>query len=404
MENDIHPPFVLEVSDPEIGLTAWLAVDSIIEHHFCGGLRMFPNVSAAELRMLAEAMTLKFGFLGLPHGGAKAGILCDENAPKEHKLRLLAAFGQRVQGLLINRIYLPGSDMGTDNQDIRNMFKILGIRVPRRALQGSRSGWYTSLTVIASAKIASIHEGFDLAGARVAIEGFGSVGSSVAEGLDGLGSKVVAISTSQGGLYSPEGLDVAKLLHLSSRYPGQSLDFYDGADKIDKEALLCLDVDILIPCARHHSIHMDNVEKIKARVISSGSNAPVTKEAEQVLSRRGVLCIPDFIANAGGVLGGTMEFAGLDQTAIERFVDLDYSKQVSLLLEEARNERVYIRDLAERVAMERFTRMVGASRKRPILNRAFSFVLNMYREGMIPGFLVGALAQGYFRRRIEGKF
>jgi glutamate dehydrogenase (NAD(P)+) len=404
VNQDIHPPFVLEMSDPETGLTGWLAVDSMVEHHFCGGLRMLPDVSESEMRLLARAMTLKLGFLGIPHGGAKAGIICDEYASKEDKLRLLAAFGRKVQGLLNDRIYLPGSDMGTNVGDIRDMFKILGIRVPKRALRGQSSGWYTSLTVLASAKVASIYQGLKLAGATAAIEGFGAVGSSVAQGLEKLGSKVVAISTSQGGLYSPDGLDVAKLRQGSSLHAGKVVDFYDGADKIDREALLELKVDILLPCARHHSIHMGNVGKIKARLISSGSNAPITEETEKALSQHGILCIPDFISNAGGVLGGTMEFAGLSRSAIEQFVDRDYSRQVSMLLEKARREGVYIRDLAEQIALERFARMKGASRYCSARNRAFSFGLDMYRAGMIPSFLVGALSQRYFRRRIEGKF
>ena len=403
MNQEIHPPAVLEISDPEIGLTAYLAVDSILEHHFCGGLRMLPDVSASELTLMARAMTLKLGFLGLPHGGAKAGIRYDENASKEDKLRLLAGFGRKVQDLLSNRIYLPGSDMGTNNQDIRDMFKILGIRIPKRALRGQGSGWYTSLTVIAGARAASTYQGFNLAGATVAIEGFGAVGSSVAQGLEKRGSKVVAVSTSQGALYSPDGLEVAKLLEDVGQHADRGVDFYDGADRIDKESLLELDVDVLVPCARHHSIHMDNVTKIKARLISSGSNAPITKEAEKVLSQRGILCVPDFISNAGGVLGGTMEFAGVSRSAIEQFIDRDYSRQVSMLLEKARQEGMYIRDFAEQVALERFTRMKCASQNRSALNRAFSFALDMYRAGMIPSFLVGALSQKYFRRRIEGK-
>jgi len=402
MNLNIQPPEVLEISDPQIGLTAWLAVDSMLEHHFCGGLRMLPDVSAPELSLLARAMTLKLGFLGIPHGGAKAGIVCDENASKEDKLRFLAAFGRKVQSLLRNRIYLPGSDMGTNDQDIRDMFKILDIRVPKRALRGQRSGWYTSLTVVASAKVASMYQGFNLAGATVAIEGFGAVGSSVAQGLEKLGSKVVAISTRQGALYSPNGLDVQRLLKGSGQHAGRCVDFYDDADKINKESLLELKVDVLLPCARHHSIRIGNVTKIKARVISSGSNAPITEEAEKALSQYGILCIPDFISNAGGVLGGTMEFAGLSRSAIERFVDRDYSRQVFILLERARQEGVYIRDLAEQISLERFARMKGASQNRSARSRAFSFALDMYRAGMIPSTFVGALAQQYFRRRIEG--
>ncbi len=401
MDLNLNPPAVLEISNPEIGMTAWLAVDSILGDHFCGGLRMVPDVSAAELSLLARAMTLKFGFLGIPHGGAKAGIQWDQSASKEDKLRLLAAFGRSVQDLLSNRIYLPGSDMGTNSQDIRDMFKILGIRVPRRALRGESSGWYTSLTVVASAKVASVHQGFNLAGATVAIEGFGAVGSSLAQGLAKLGSKIVAISTSQGALHSPGGLNVSRLVEGSRQHAGTVVDFYDDANKIDKEALLELNVDVLMPCARHHSIHLGNVTKIKARLISCGANAPVTKDAEKVLAQRGILCLPDFISNAGGVLGGTMEFAGLSQSAIEQFIDRDYSRQVSILLEKARQEGMYVRDLAERIALERFARMKGTSQSRSARSRAFAFALDMYRAGMIPSILVRPLAHKYFQRKLE---
>jgi len=403
MNQSIRPPMVLEVSDPEVGLTGWLAVDSMIDDHFCGGLRMLPDVSPSELTLLARAMTLKHGFLGLPHGGAKAGIVCEESTSKGDKLRLLAAFGRKIESLLRSRAYLPGSDMGTKDQDIRDMLECVGIRVPKRALRGQKSGWYTSLTVVAGAKAACISQGFDLAKATVAIEGFGEVGSSVARGLHELGSKVVAVSTSRGALYSMDGLDLPKLLDDLGRHGRYVVDLHECADRVDKESLLELRVDVLMPCARHHSIHMDNVEKIKAKVISSGANAPVIEEAEKRLSQRNILCIPDFVSNSGGVLGGTMEFAGLNPSAILRFVDKDFSRQVLHLIDRAYEENVYIRELAERIATERFEGMKGASATRSVRNRVFSLALDAYRNGLIPSLPVGMFAKKYFRKRIEGK-
>lgn len=152
----INPPVILKIADAKTGLIGWLAIDSKINNHCCGGLRMLPDICTLEMAELAKVMTLKYGFLGLPCGGAKAGILCDENAQREHKLRLLAAFGLKIQNFLSDRVYSPGSDMGTNNQDIRHMFQTAGIRLPKRALTGDRSGFDTSLTVIASAKAAAI--------------------------------------------------------------------------------------------------------------------------------------------------------------------------------------------------------------------------------------------------------
>lgn len=402
MNGNIVPPVVLEVSDPDAGLTGWLAVDSVVDGHFCGGLRMLPDVSASELVALARAMTLKHGFLGIPHGGAKAGVLCNEDASEEKRKRLLAAFGRKVGDLLAARTYLPGSDMGTSNQDIREMLGNLGIRVPRRALGGQDSGWYTSLTVIAAARAAAAARGFDLREATVAIEGFGDVGGAVAQGLDEIGSRIVAVSTRRGALHSPRGLDVAELHRASREHGSEVVDHYQGARKIDRESLLELEVDVLIPCARHHSIHLDNVGKVKARTISCGSNVPATEEAEELLAERGILCIPDFVANAGGVLGGTMEFAGIRPSSIVSFVNTHFARQVSLVIDRASQEGAYIREVAERIAMERFARMRDASGNRSLRKKLFSFAMGLYRNGLVPSLFVGALAQPYFRRRMDG--
>ena len=399
----INPPLTLEITDAESNLTGWLAIDSIINNHCCGGLRMSPNISALEMAGLAKAMTLKHGFLGIPHGGAKAGIICDENTQREHKLRLLAVFGLKIQNFLADRSYLPGPDMGTNNQDIRYMMQNVGIRVPRRALSGEKSGWYTSLTVIASTKVAATYQGLDLSESTVAIEGFGAVGSAVAQGLQQLGCKIVAISTNQGALYSSNGLDIAKLLKLSYQFGSKIVDNYEDAERIDKEKLLELNVDILLPCARHHSINMKNASKIKAELICSGANIPITHEAEDLLFRHGVLCVPDFVSNSGGVLGGTMEFAGLNQSAISNLINNSFSDQVSIIIEKSQKEGVCPRKPAEAIARDRFARIKAVSESRTLRNKAFSLALGIYRKGFLPSVYVSTLAQKYFRKRIEGR-
>ncbi len=283
------------------------------------------------------------------------------------------------------------------------MLQTVGIRLPKRALVGDRSGWDTSLTVIASAKAAAIFQGLDLSKSTVAIEGFGKVGSPVAQGLYRLGSKVVAISTSRGALYSPDGLDITKFLKMSYRFGTKIVDNYKGAERIDKEKLFELNVDVLLPCARHHSINMRNALKIKARLIIPGANISITEEAEGLLFQRGVLCVPDFVSNSGGVLGGTMEFAGLSQSTIVNFINHSFSEQVSIIIEKARKEDVYPRKLAEDIARNRFARMKIVFESRSVRNKAFRLALELYRNGIIPRMCVAALAQRYFRRRIEGR-
>jgi glutamate dehydrogenase (NAD(P)+) len=403
MTHKINPPMILEVLDASAGLKGWLAVDSIIDNHFCGGLRMLPDVSPAELTELAKAMTWKHAFLGLPHGGAKAGIVYDENAQASEKSHLLTAFGRNIRDLLRDRVYLPGSDLGTNGGEIRKMLQSNGIRVPKKASLGNRSGWYTGLTVVASVKAAAECQGLDPAKATVAIEGFGSVGSAAAEGLRNLGCTVVAISTYGGGLYEPNGLDVAKLLECYRQHGSRMVDYIDGPRRIPRESLLELDVDILVPCARHHSINLKNVNGIKAGLISCGANVPATREAEKILWQRGILCVPDFVANAGGVLGGTMEFAGIGPSAIAEFVDRNFSRQVSVLIRSAREKGTYIREKAESIATERLERVKRIAEVRSVRNSIFSFGLDLHRNGWIPAALVAKLAWKYFQKRIEGR-
>jgi glutamate dehydrogenase (NAD(P)+) len=256
---------------------------------------------------------------------------------------------------------------------------------------------------VASVKAAAECQRLDLAKATVAIEGFGSVGSAVAEGLRNLGCTVVAISTYDGGLYAPRGLDVAEILECYRQRGSRMVDFIDGSQRIPRESLLELDVDILVPCARHHSINLENANKIKARLISCGANAPATKEAEKILWQRGILCVPDFVANAGGVLGGTMEFAGICPSAIAEFVERNFSRQVSILIRSAGKEGAYIREKAESIATERWERVKRAAEKRSLRSNVFSFGLDLYRNGWVPAALVGKLAWKYFQKRIEGR-
>ncbi len=399
----IEPPTIFEISDNGVGLVGWLAVDSTIDNHCCGGLRMAPDVSARELAELARVMTLKYGFLGLPHGGAKAGIICDEKTTSEKRSGLLKAFGMKIKELLVGRVYSAGPDMGTTNADIRYMLEASGNRVPRRTLTGERSGWYTSLSVIASARVAASFQGTGLSGSTAAIEGFGKVGGAVAQGLHKRGCKIIAISTSQGAIYSSSGLNIARLLELSGRFGIKMVDNYKDAEKIDRKKLLELEVDILFPCARHHSINADNVSQIKAKLVSPGANIPVSEEAEDLLFERGVLCVPDFIANSGGVLGGTMEFAGLGPSTISDFIDHNFTKQVITILEKSLKDGACPRKTAEDFARDRFTRVKSAAENKSLMKGAFNLALELYRHGMIPESFVGTLAGRYFRKRIAGK-
>lgn len=378
----------------------YVVIDSTIGGRSCGGIRLMPDIDEAEIRGLARAMTLKFGFLGLPQGGAKAGVICDPEAPQEERRQRLAEFGRTIAPLLRNRVYVPATDMGTDNTDIRYMLKAVGIRVKRREFRSNRSGYYTAVSVFTGAKQATCYLGMNLSECTVAIEGFGKVGSALGQLLATANASVVAISTSRGAIFNPKGLDMKRLTELATAEGSKVVDLYPDADRIDRTALLELPVDLLCPCARHNSVHAGNVDRVVARIICSGANNPVSPEAERVLFKQGVLCLPFFVTNCGGILGGTMEFASITREQIELFIDRHIGARIGWLLEEAARQGVLPSEIAVPIALRRFDQVRRASMHPTPLRQLFGVALELYRQGCLPGPLVAALSRPYFKRSL----
>lgn len=381
-------------------IIGYVVIDSTIRGRSCGGLRMLPDINEEEMRLLAHTMTLKYGFLGLPHGGAKAGIICDPESPKQERRQYLSTFGRAIAPLLLNRMYMPGTDMGTDNEDIRYMLEAAGVKTKRRELQGTQSGYYTALTVFTGAREAARHLNMTMSECSVAIEGFGSVGRPLGQLFANANARVVAISTSRGAIFNTKGLNMNQLIKLSAEVGSRVVDLYEEAERIDRSSLLELPVDLLCPCARHNSLNEDNCERVKARIVSPGANNPVTPKAEQKLYERGVLCLPDFVTNSGGVLGGTMEFASVPRAGIEAFIYRHIGARVSWLLSEAARQGVSLRHIAVPLALYRFERISHDAANATLLKQLFQTGLELYRRGWIPGRLVANLSLPYFRRRL----
>jgi glutamate dehydrogenase (NAD(P)+) len=385
--------------DGEPNLRGYLAIDSTVNGHSHGGLRMSPDLSPELMAQLARVMTLKYGFCGLPVGGAKAGIVADPEMPPESKRQLLKSFGQALEPFLKTRSYIPAEDLGTSNDDIRFMLESIGLKVQARGLTFALSGFYTGITVFAAAVAAARHISLDLNRASVAIEGFGSVGASAARLFWERGIRVVAISTSQGAIHDEAGLDVGELIRIRDQAGSQVVNLSDRAEKIDKSRLAEMNVDIFSPCAQSYSITPDNAGRIAARIISPGANAPITTEAEPVLFQRKILVIPDFVANCGGVLGISMKRAGLNEDYIQRFLEDKIAEQVAKVIEAADREKVNPQAYAQRIAEERFLRAKTSAEGKNFTARAFSFALELYRKGIIPYQVVTPVASRYFEKR-----
>lgn len=381
----------------------FVVIDSTIGGRSRGGLRLVMDVSVDELRAAARTMTLKYGYLGLPQGGAKAGVSGDGEAPAAERQHRLLEFARAIEGLLRDGIYIPEPDIGTSTDDIRGMVQRTGIRITPRQWCGNRSGYYTALSCAASANAALAHlTETSLAGCRVAIEGFGKVGSALGGLMSRRGAKIVAVSTSCGAIYNPNGLDIHRLITLSAQAGSRAVERYDDAETLDRGALLELPVDVLCPCARYRSIDEANALRVRANVICPGANNPITAGAEAILSQRGVLCLPDFVTNCGGVLGGTMAFAAIRPIRIELFIDTHIGRCVSWLLHRAQAQGLTLRAVAESMALHRFERLQTAAANPTLMDRLFDFGLECYRRGWVPRRLVGALAPRYFDRLLAG--
>ena len=391
----------LYIARRESEVLGFVAIDSMVGGRARGGLRMLPDVGADEIRDAARAMTLKYGFLGLPQGGAKAGVRGDGESDRDRKQARLAEFARVTKPLLEKRIYVPDSDLGTTAPDIQSMMRTIGAKVTRREWRTTRSGFYTAYSVLVSAASAFDHLGMTLEKKRVAIEGFGSVGSSLGHLLQKRGARIVAVSTSQGAIYDPTGLDIEYLRRLASTQGSSFIRQMEPRLQIERSALLELPVDLLCPCARRHSTNEGNVAKVSAPVICPGANDPISPAAESQLLARGILVLPDFVTNSGGVLGGTMAFAGIGESAAVELFESFYTDRVGELLEKASLQGLAPRALATSESLDRHARVRQASENPSPIGRLFGFGLEAYRRGWVPQSLVALLSPMYMRGLLE---
>ncbi len=309
--DDLGPEKVVHVYEPQSGLRAIVVVDNTACGPAIGGVRLAADVSVEEVFRLARAMTLKNAAAGLPHGGGKAGIVADPHAGD--KPRLVRAFARAIREIAD---YIPGPDMGTDEACMAWLFDEIGRAVGLPRVLGGipldeigATGYGLARCAEAAARFCDL----PLKGATVAIEGFGNVGRHAAHFLGKLGTTLVAASDSRGAVYDPEGIDVARLTAVKQE--SGTVTAYPRGRKLPVAELLTVPCDILIPAARPDCIHAGNAEAIRARLILQGANIPATADAEAVLHRRGVLVVPDFIANAGGVICAAAEYHGGTEAA-----------------------------------------------------------------------------------------
>jgi glutamate dehydrogenase (NAD(P)+) len=382
----LQPQFVGIARDRSVGLEAYVVVDATVAGHSCGGLRLGPTVSIDQVKALAHGMTLKYGFSGVPQGGSKAGIVGDPEMSPEQKRPLMQRLGEILAPLLRSGYYISGPDMSISTDDIRVMIRSAHVKVPHARLhKGKKSGFHTALAVKVSMEACAEARGLNLAGATLAIEGFGSVGSALAHLMASQkGSRVVAVSTSRGAIYAREGLDIDELLRLREIHGNSCVLKYAKAERIPHEQLLLLDVDILSPCAEQYAIHTGNAHALKCRIIAPGANNPVTLAAESILHGRDILSVPYFVANCGGVLGNKMEVLGMGAKYIESMIRKKNHRRILELIEISRNTGELMMTIAERYALHRFSRIQRLHGRDHNAVTLYSTALRFFKTGLVP--------------------
>jgi glutamate dehydrogenase (NAD(P)+) len=283
-----------------------------------GGIRYHPDVTLDEVKALAMWMTWKCALMGIPFGGAKGGVIVD---PKRLSRGELERMTRRYTTEIINEIGpekdIPAPDVGTDGAVMAWIFdtfsmnkghSVLGVVTGKPLTIGGSLGREeaTARGALFCIRDAVAKRDGRLDGMTAAVQGFGNVGSFLAKFLHEEGAKVVAISDSRAALYNPNGIDIAAAF-AHKREHGTLAGLKD-ADQMTNDELLLLDVDILAPCALEQVITERNASQVKASIICEGANGPVTPTADAILEDKGVLILPDVLANAGGVIVSYFEW------------------------------------------------------------------------------------------------
>lgn len=358
--DDLGPLKVIHVTVPKHGVKGILVVDNVAAGPSIGGLRMAPDVTISECFRLARAMTMKNAAAGLQHGGGKSVIVGDPHMSRADKEPIIRAFAKALQG---EEHYIFGPDMGTDETCMAWVKDEIGraVGLPR-AVGGIPLDELgaTAYGLAAAADVAIDHCDFDLDGARLAVQGFGSVGMHAARFLAEKGVTLVAAADSQGTLYDSGGIDVQAL--IAHKQSGQSVTTFGSGDVLDRDAVNSVDCDIWIPAARPDVIDMSNWEQCKAKLILQGANIPITLEAERKLGEQGVIIVPDFIANAGGVICAAMEYRGETQVGSFAAIAEKISQNTYEILDRAKREQGTTRDAAMRLALERLRAAMSTRR------------------------------------------
>lgn len=336
-----------------------------------GGVRFDPHVDADEVNALAAWMTWKCAVVNIPFGGAKGGVCCDPTTMSKGELeRLTRRYTSAILDIIGPDNDIPAPDVNTNDQvmawmmDTYSMHKgytepgvVTGKPISMGGSLGRSSA--TGRGILFAARSALKRHGMKVKGTRVAVQGFGKVGAAAAQLMHEDGMKVVAISDKSGGIHDPRGVDIYACVDWARS--GKLLDTFPGAKEkfISNEELLALNVDVLVPAALENVINSITAPTIQARIICEGANGPTTAEADPILEKKGVMVVPDILANAGGVTVSYFEWVQnraayfWDEDTVNQRLEAVMTKAFDEVAEVADKHRVPLRTAAYMLAIGR---------------------------------------------------
>jgi glutamate dehydrogenase (NAD(P)+) len=362
--DELGPEKILEVYDPKSGMKGFTVIDNTSLGPAKGGIRMTPSVNVEEVFRLARAMTLKCALADLPFGGGKSGIIFDK---KDNKEIFVKSFSKAIKPICPSQ-YVAAPDINTSEKEMKIFMKENGnfnstTGKPATLcseINGKNScglphelgstGYGVSYATQVSLKYAQI----DIKSAKIAIEGFGNVGTFTFKDLEEEGAKIVAVSDSKGCLYNPEGINYKEILKIKEK---KGSVIFGKGKKLSNKEIFELPVDVLIPAALPDVINEKNMNKIKAKIIVEAANIPISEKIEESLSKK-ILVVPDFVANAGGVISSYAEYIGEDVAFMKKLVKEKIHENTDLVLKTAFKKKISPRRAGKEIAIKRLKKAI----------------------------------------------
>lgn len=371
MKDMFGPEYRVKIYDPQIGMEGFLVIDNTVLGPGKGGIRMTPNVSEEEVFRLARTMTWKNALADIPFGGAKAGIIWNGGDEKLKK-SFIQSFARAIK-MFTPKKYIAGPDVNTGEQEMQWFVEATGnwrsatgkpanLCMEIFGKPGEKCGiphefGSTGFGVAHATVLAAALANLDIKKSRVAIHGFGNVGTFAYRYLREMGVKIVALADRSGAIFSESGFDNDEIEKVIQEK--KLLSDCAGCKKIPPEEFWKVPVDILIPASVTDVINEKNKDGIQAKIIVEAGNIPMCELIEEELFQKGILIVPDFVANAGGVISSYAEYRGYNPKRMFDLVKKKISKATTTVLKESIKKKANPRSIALEIAKAKIAKRVS---------------------------------------------